>query len=118
PCWSHQPNPLRNSFLAHFVFFQERPVFKFLESFLKFRLRIHNNRSVPRNGLIQRFSGNEKETDTVFTGADADLVSFAKNDESPVFRFLLGFAKFTVSTENICKRVVVRLNGNGLCIPG
>src|SRR5262245_21627083 len=54
---------------------QKRSLFEVLKSLPELLLRVHNDRPVPCNGLLQRLSRYQKETDSFLPGLDGEFVA-------------------------------------------
>ena len=55
--------------------FQERPAIELLDSLPNLLLRVHHDRAAPCNGLFERLSRDQKETDTFGARLHRDLVA-------------------------------------------
>src|SRR5690242_14915533 len=54
---------------------QESPLLQFIERGTEFALRIHDNRAVPGNRFLERFTGDEQEADAFLPGFHNHLVA-------------------------------------------
>ena len=73
--------------LARRLGIEERPLAQFLERLAELLLRVHHDRAVPGDGLLERLSRDEKEPNPVVAGLHLDLVAAVEEHERAVVRF-------------------------------
>jgi hypothetical protein len=62
-------------------------LFQLFESLTQLFLGVHDDGTVPGNGFLKGFSGDEKEADTVVARLDGDFVTAIKDDKRAVIGF-------------------------------
>ena len=111
---------------------QEGPLLKLVECLLELFLRVHDDRTVPGHGLLERLAGDEQESDALVPGLHRDLVAPVEEDQRAVVRLLGGrrvrpadrfgwhreggggVAEFPGPSEDVREGVAGRLDREGL----
>src|SRR6187551_1571281 len=104
----------------------EGPELQLAHRLPQFRLRVHHDRPVPRDWLLDGLTRNQQEPDPLIARLDDDLVSAVEEHERSIAKVILavfqlvadrarlgGVAERAAPGEHIRKRVTRALNGNG-----
>jgi fluoroacetyl-CoA thioesterase len=75
----------------------ERSVAQLGDRLLEFGLRVHHDRPVPRDRLLDRLAGDQQESDAVLASLDGDLVAAIEQHQGAVAR-PLPHQRFTILT--------------------
>src|SRR5258708_3632902 len=63
---------------------EERPPFKLVERLPELLLRVHHDRPIPRDRLLERLARDQQEADTIVAGLYREFVAAVKKYERPV----------------------------------
>src|SRR3989304_6114288 len=74
------PALIECSWRLYFLVFDKCAVLVFFKGNLKFLLCVHDNGTIPRNRVADRFSGNEKKTNSVLFGSHSHFLTIAIED--------------------------------------
>src|SRR5260370_25690891 len=76
--------PLLRASLLCFAFFQEGAFLQFGEGLAELLLRVHDNRTVPGDRLLQGLAGNEEEADAFVAGLHDDFIAAIEEDQGSI----------------------------------
>src|SRR5580700_7268059 len=67
--------------------FQERSAIELFDGLPNLLLRVHHDRTVPRDGFLERLTGNQQETNPLGAGLHGNLVAAVKQNQRAVLCF-------------------------------